>query len=76
MSGFAQSLNISVAAAICLDKSRRRRLERLGAHGDLEAPDRERLKAVFTVKSVRHSRKIIERAIGAAVAMGELPAPG
>jgi tRNA (guanosine-2'-O-)-methyltransferase len=76
MSGFAQSLNISVAAAICLYEARRCRLERLGAHGDLEASDRERLKAVFTIKSVRHSRRIIERAIGAAVARGELPAPG
>lgn len=65
MSGFAQSLNISVAAAICLYEARRCRRERLGAHGDLAASDRERLQAVFTIKSVRHSRKIIERAISA-----------
>lgn len=63
MSGFAQSLNISVAAAICLYEARRCRLERLGAHGDLAASDRERLQAVFTIKSVRHSRQIIERAL-------------
>jgi tRNA (guanosine-2'-O-)-methyltransferase len=72
MSGFAQSLNISVAAAICLYEARRCRVERLGAHGDLEDADRRRLQAVFTIKSVRHSRKIIERAIGA---RGETPAP-
>lgn len=65
MSGFAQSLNISVAAAICLYEARRCRLERLGAHGDLVDADRQRLQAVFTIKSVRHSRKIIERAIAA-----------
>ena len=50
MSGFAQSLNIC-------------RLERLGAHGDLAGSDRERLQAVFTIKSVRRARKIIERAL-------------
>lgn len=72
MSGFAQSLNISVAAAICLYEARRCRLESLGAHGDLAAGDRERLQAVFTIKSVRHSRKIIERAVSA---MAETPAP-
>ena len=63
MSGFVQSLNISVAAAICLYEARRCRVERLGAHGDLAAADRDRLQAVFTIKSVRHSRKIIERAL-------------
>jgi tRNA (guanosine-2'-O-)-methyltransferase len=74
MSGFAQSLNISVAAAICLYEVRRCRLERLGAHGDLPASDRERLRAVFTIKSVRHSRKIIERALEAS-RVGK-PGPG
>lgn len=72
MSGFAQSLNISVAAAICLYEARRCRLERLGVHGDLRASDRERLQAVFTVKSVNHSRKIIERALAP---RGSIPAP-
>lgn len=69
MSGFAQSLNISVAAAICLYEARRCRLERLGSHGDLTAADRERLQAVFTIKSVRHSRRIIERALATRAAM-------
>lgn len=61
MSGFAQSLNISVAAAICLYEARRDRVARLGKHGDLTATDRERLKAVFAIRSVRHARMIIER---------------
>ena len=61
MSGFAQSLNISVAAAICLYEARRDRIARLGKHGDLAEADRQRLKAVFAVRSVRHARMIIER---------------
>ena len=42
MSGFVQSLNISVAAAICLHEARRDRIARLGAHGDLNQEDIER----------------------------------
>ncbi|MCP3975896.1 MAG: RNA methyltransferase [bacterium] len=61
MSGFAQSLNISVAAAICLYEARRDRVARLGKHGDLTDEDKARLKAVFAVRSVQHARKIIER---------------
>ena len=74
MSGFAQSLNISVAAAICLYEARRCRVERLGAHGDLSASVQDRLQAVFTIKSVRHSRKIIERALE--VSRAAKPVPG
>jgi tRNA (guanosine-2'-O-)-methyltransferase len=65
MSGFAQSLNISVAAGILLHQARRDRIGRLGSHGDLSNEDKARLRAVFAVKSVRHSRKIIERALSA-----------
>jgi len=64
MSGFAQSLNISVAAGILLHQARRDRIQRLGRHGDLSAEDKARLRAVFAVKSVRHARKIIERSLG------------
>ena len=61
MSGFTQSLNISVAAAIFLHEARRDRTARLGRHGDLSEADRERLRAVFAVKSVKKARQIIER---------------
>lgn len=61
MSGFAQSLNISVAAAIALHEARRDRNDRLGAHGDLSEADLDRLRAVFAVKSVKKARQIIER---------------
>lgn len=63
MSGFVESLNVSVAAAICLYEARRNRIARLGKHGDLVAADRERLQAVFAMRSVRHARKIIELAL-------------
>ena len=63
MSGFAQSLNISVAAAVGLYQARMDRVRRLGHHGDLSAADRARLRAVFAIKSVRHARQIIERSL-------------
>lgn len=61
MSGFVQSLNISVAAAICLYEARRYRIIRMGSHGDLAPEDISRLRAVFAVKSVKKARKILER---------------
>jgi tRNA (guanosine-2'-O-)-methyltransferase len=64
MAGFVQSLNVSVAAAICLWQAHRDRVERLGSHGDLSDADRERLRAVFAMKSVRHHRELIERLLG------------
>lgn len=63
ISGFVQSFNISVAAAVCLYQARLDRERRLGHHGDLSGDDRERLRAVFTIKSVKHARKLIERAL-------------
>ena len=71
MSGFSRSLNISVAAAVFMHEARRDRIARLGRHGDLTDTDRERLRAVFAIKSVRHARKIIERAL----ATDSLPTP-
>jgi len=63
MSGFAQSLNISVAAAVLLYQARHDRVTRLGCHGDLSTSDRARLRAVFALKSVRSARLIMERAL-------------
>ena len=63
ISGFVQSFNISVAAALCLLRARDDRLRLLGTHGDLGDEDRDRLRAVFAMKSVRHHRLVIERAI-------------
>lgn len=62
--GFVQSFNISVAAGLFLYQARSDRRRRLGMHGDLDAENRNRLRAVFTMKSVRHHRLVIERALG------------
>jgi len=61
MSGFTQSFNISVAAAVCLYHARRDRLARQGFHGDLTGAQRETLRAVFYLKSVRRSREMLAR---------------
>lgn len=63
MAGFTQSFNISVAAAVCLYHAHRDRLARQGFHGDLTEAQREMLRAVFFLKSVRSARQILERAI-------------
>jgi tRNA (guanosine-2'-O-)-methyltransferase len=63
ITGFVQSFNLSVAAALTLYRARVDRQMRLGHHGDLDAEDRHRTKAVFVMKSVKHHRRIIERLI-------------
>ncbi|MFQ5555443.1 MAG: TrmH family RNA methyltransferase [Acidimicrobiia bacterium] len=70
MVGFVQSFNISVAAGICLYEARADRIRRLGRHGDLPEEERERLRAVFMMKSVRHHDLVIERALGGAASQG------
>jgi tRNA (guanosine-2'-O-)-methyltransferase len=63
MDGFTESLNISVAAAVALFEIRRQRIDRLGAHGNLGDARKDRLRAVWHMKSVRGARQIVERAI-------------
>jgi tRNA (guanosine-2'-O-)-methyltransferase len=63
MTGFAQSYNISVAAAIALYRAWQGRTARLGRCGDLAAGDRERLRAEFHVRALRNARAILERSI-------------
>jgi tRNA (guanosine-2'-O-)-methyltransferase len=63
MAGFADSFNISVAAAITLYEAQRQRQLRFGTRGDLSASDLERIRAVWYLKSVRESRLHIERAL-------------
>jgi tRNA (guanosine-2'-O-)-methyltransferase len=64
ITGFVQSFNISVAAALCLYEARRQRAATAGGYGDLDPTDRERLRAVYLMKSVRHHRQILERLLG------------
>lgn len=63
MSGFAESFNIAVAAAVALYEARRQRIAVFGRNGDLSPEDRERVLAVWYAKSVRESRLIVERAL-------------
>lgn len=62
MAGFVQSFNISVAAAVCLYHAFRDRKERQGRHGDLTDGEREELRAVFYLRSVRGAERILKDA--------------
>lgn len=59
MSGFVQSFNISVAAALGLYQARRDRLARTGRQGDLTLPEQEALRAAYYRRSVRHAEQIL-----------------
>lgn len=61
MSGFAQSFNISVAAATCLYHARSDRMARQGYHGDLSNEDRTWLRAAYAFRAVGHAQQILER---------------
>lgn len=63
MAGFVESLNISVAAAVALYEAHRQRTRRWGTNGDMGAARRDQVRAVWYAKSVRESRKVIERAL-------------
>lgn len=56
MYGFTQSFNISVAAALCLKEIRSRHQ----VESDME-PLRERLRALYYLRSYEHSKKLIPR---------------
>lgn len=63
MAGFADSFNISVAAAITLYEAQSQRARRFGRNGDLGDSDKARIRAVWYMKTVRESRLHIERAL-------------
>ena len=60
MRGFVDSLNVSVAAAITLQQAMR------GREGDLDAHDRQQLRARFLLTAVPRAREIIAAALGPA----------
>ncbi len=60
MSGFVQSFNISVAAAVAMYHARQDRLRRQDMHGDLSENDRNVLRAVYYLRSVKHAGLILE----------------
>lgn len=63
MAGFAQSYNISVAAAIALYHSYTDRVRRLGRHGDLSHTEALRLRAAYYINSVRRGEDILRQAV-------------
>jgi tRNA (guanosine-2'-O-)-methyltransferase len=64
MSGFVQSFNISVAAAISLYHARHDRLTRQGHHGDLSDREKLLLRASYYIRSVQNARRILEPTSG------------
>ena len=52
MSGFTQSFNISVAAALCLYEIQQDRIRRMGTHGDLSDAEQVRLTAALYLRSI------------------------
>lgn len=69
MEGFVESLNVSVAASIVLHEAHRQRIARYGRSGNLSSPDADRIRAVWYLKSVRESERIVQRELSA----GRLP---
>ena len=65
VSGFAQSFNVSVAAALALYHAREDRLRRLGHHGDLSEDERQTLAARYALRSVRRAEAVLARQLEA-----------
>lgn len=65
LSGFTESFNVSVAAAVALYHARRDRLRRQGYHADLSAEEQRALVARLCMRSVRHAEHILRRALHA-----------
>lgn len=61
LSGFTESFNVSVAAAVALYHAREDRLRRQGFHADLTAEEQERLLARFCLRSVPNAEDILKR---------------
>jgi len=64
MSGFTQSFNISVAAAIMLHDLRERRIALRGQHGDLSAAEQEELIAAYCLRSSPKAEVWLTRGAG------------
>jgi tRNA (guanosine-2'-O-)-methyltransferase len=59
--GFVQSFNISVAAAMTLHKASLDRTHKLGQSGDLTEEEKETLTAEFYFRAVNHASDILKR---------------
>lgn len=65
LSGFTESFNVSVAAAVALYHAQQDRLRRQGYHADLSDDEQNILAARFCMRSVRHPEAILRRAMEA-----------
>jgi tRNA (guanosine-2'-O-)-methyltransferase len=63
MDGFVASFNVSVAASIILHEVHRQRVARYGRSGDLQPRDRDRIRAVWYLKSAREAEAIVLRRV-------------
>jgi tRNA (guanosine-2'-O-)-methyltransferase len=64
MRGFAQSYNVSVAAALAMYHATQDRVRRLGALGDLTEAQRQVLRERFYRRTLRSSDLIVDRELG------------
>lgn len=60
MTGFVQSFNISVAAALILYHARQDRLVRAGRHGDLNDDERLHLQAEYCMRALKNANAILK----------------
>ena len=63
LSGFTESFNVSVAAAVALYHAQQDRLARQGHHADLSDDEQEALMARFCMRSARNAKAILRRAV-------------
>lgn len=61
MSGFIQSFNISVAAALCLYHAAQDRIRRLGRQGDLDEAERRLLTASYYLRCIADPEGVLRR---------------
>jgi tRNA (guanosine-2'-O-)-methyltransferase len=63
LSGFTESFNVSVAAAVALYHAQQDRLARQGYHADLTDEEQQALVARFCMRSVRNAEAVLRRSI-------------
>jgi tRNA (guanosine-2'-O-)-methyltransferase len=63
MAGFAQSFNISVAAALALYQIQQSRIHETGTHADLSEREQECLTASYYLRHVNQAEKIVQRMV-------------
>lgn len=75
MRGFAQSFNISVAAAVSLYHVAQDRIRRQGYHGDLSEEELERLRASYYMRALQRPMTLLQGAVQQRGERVEAPLP-